>query len=78
MPDAVKMDAQRGASGIAAVVDPRQADDVDFAPTTSFGERLLALRRQALAEGQTLLTREEIEREIAERRGGVGATQGDR
>ena len=46
-------------------------DDTDFVPTTEFGRRLLELRRRAIAAGQPLLTREELEREIAERRGGV-------
>lgn len=52
-------------------IDPALIDDLDFVPTTDFGRRLLALRRQAIAEGQPLLTREELEREIAERRGGI-------
>ena len=51
-------------------------DDIDFVPTTEFGRRLLELRRRALAEGQPLLTREELARELAERRGGVDV--GDR
>lgn len=46
-------------------------DDVEFTPTTAFGRRLLELRRRAIAEGQPLLTREELEREVADRRGGV-------
>jgi len=55
-----------GANGSAEIVD-----DIDFVPTTEFGRRLQELRRQATAEGQPLLTREEVEREVAERRGGV-------
>ena len=46
-------------------------DDIDFVPTTEFGRRLLELRRRAIASGQPLLTREELERELAERRGGL-------
>lgn len=46
-------------------------DDIDFVPTTDLGRTLLGLRRQAIAEGQPLLTRSELEREVAERRGGV-------
>lgn len=46
------------------------ADDIDFVPTTDFGRRLLELRRRIIAE-QGTLDRAGLEREIAERRGGV-------
>jgi hypothetical protein len=51
--------------------EPADADDIDFVPTTDFGRRLLELRRRAIADGQPLLTRGELEREVAERRGGI-------
>jgi hypothetical protein len=42
-----------------------------FTPRTPLGKRLLAIRNNIIAEGLPLLTREEIEKEIAERRGGL-------
>ena len=54
----------------------RVRDDIDFVPTTGFGRRLLELRRRAIAAGQPLLTRQELEREIAERRGGIYGCDG--
>jgi hypothetical protein len=41
-----------------------------FRPRTPLGKKLLAIRNNIIADGLPLLTREEIEREIAERRGG--------
>ena len=41
-----------------------------FTPRTPLGKRLLAIRNHIIADGLPLLTQEEIEREIAERRGG--------
>ena len=41
-----------------------------FTPRTPLGKRLLAIRNNIIADGLPLLTQEEIEREIAERRGG--------
>ena len=41
-----------------------------FTPRTPLGKKLLAIRNNIIADGLPLLTREEIEREIAERRGG--------
>lgn len=43
-----------------------------YRPKTSFGARLWALRQKAIAMGEPLLTSRELEREIAERRGGYG------
>ena len=37
----------------------------EFAPETDFGRELWALRRQAIAEGMTLLSGDEIAEEIA-------------
>jgi hypothetical protein len=42
-----------------------------FVPRTELGRRLLELRAKAVRAGMPLLSREELEREIAERRGGV-------
>lgn len=41
-----------------------------FTPKTPLGRKLLAIRSNIIADGLSLLTPEEIEREIAERRGG--------
>lgn len=41
-----------------------------FTPRTPLGKKLLAIRNNIIADGLPLLTREEIEREVAERRGG--------
>jgi len=43
-----------------------------YRPKTSFGARLWALRQKTIAMGEPLLTTTELEREIAERRGGYG------
>lgn len=42
---------------------------LNYAPRTSLGEKLLAIREKILATGAPLLNQDEIEREIAERRG---------
>ena len=41
-----------------------------FKPRTPLGRKLLAIRNRIIAAGLPLLTREEIEKEIADRRGG--------
>lgn len=48
-----------------------EAPEPEFQPKTSLGRRLWALRQQILASGEPLLDWEDLEREIAERRGGV-------
>jgi hypothetical protein len=40
-----------------------------FVPKTPLGAKLLVLRQRIIAEGLPLLNREEIEKEIAHRRG---------
>jgi len=45
-------------------------DPEPFTPKTPLGKKLLAIRSSIIAEGLPLLTQEEIEREVAERRGG--------
>jgi hypothetical protein len=45
------------------------AQPLTYTPRTLLGERLLALRREILATGARLLDQDEVEREIAERRG---------
>jgi hypothetical protein len=50
---------------------------LDLKPETAFGRRLLELRRQNIAAGEPPLTEEELDCEIAERRGGVIETKSD-
>jgi hypothetical protein len=45
-----------------------------YTPETPLGKKLLALRERIIAEGLPLLNREEIEKEIADRRGGYQQT----
>jgi hypothetical protein len=46
--------------------------DFEISP---LGKRLMEIRRKFIAEGGKLLSREELAQEIAERRGGVYASQ---
>lgn len=43
---------------------------LSFKPRTSLGERLLELRAKIIASGEQLFDWNELEKEIAERRGG--------
>ena len=45
-----------------------------FTPRTSLGKKLLAIRNSIIADGLPLLTQEEIQKEIAERRGGYNGS----
>jgi hypothetical protein len=42
----------------------------EFVPQTPLGKKLWEIRQRAIAEGMKLLTKEELEQELAERRGG--------
>lgn len=42
----------------------------EFEPQTPLGKKLWEIRQRAIAEGMKLLTEEELEQELAERRGG--------
>jgi hypothetical protein len=46
-------------------------DALSYEPKTPLGRRLWELRQQMIASGERLLSWEEIEREVAERRGGA-------
>jgi len=48
-----------------------EASEPEFQPKTPLGHRLWELRKQIVASGEPLLDLEDLEREIAERRGGV-------
>jgi hypothetical protein len=52
-------------------------DPVDFVPTTDWGREMMAMRAEMIAAGLPLLTQEELEREIAERRGSVVVVKDD-
>ena len=47
-------------------------DDFEMSP---LGKRLMEIRKKFIAEGGKLFSREELEKEIAERRGGVYASE---
>ncbi len=42
----------------------------EFIPQTPLAQKLWEIRQRAIANGMTLLTEEELEQELAERRGG--------
>jgi hypothetical protein len=48
-----------------------EAQEPEFRPKTELGRRLWELRKQIVASGEPLLEWEDLEKEIAERRGGV-------
>ncbi len=50
----------------------KRTDQFEMSP---LGRRLMEIRKKFIAEGGELLTPEELEREIAERRGGVYALE---
>jgi hypothetical protein len=50
---------------------PQTEADRPIVPRTPFGERLLRIRKEIIASGEPLLSWREIEREVAERRGGA-------
>lgn len=57
-----------------AKVEIKRLPDVpesDFQPRTPLGRRLWEIRNRILASGEPLLDWDDIEREVAERRGGV-------
>ena len=49
--------------------------DKGFQPKTPLGRRLRELRKRIVASGEPLLDWDDLEREIAERRGGVSETE---
>lgn len=54
-----------------AAQEPTVPVEEEFQPRTPLGRRLWELRKQIVASGEPLLDRDGIEREVAERRGGV-------
>lgn len=47
----------------------RNQDDDEYKPKTALGRKLMSIRAKIIASGEPLLNWEEIEREVAERRG---------
>ncbi len=47
----------------------RNQDDDEYQPKTPLGRKLVSIRAKIIASGEPLLNWEEIEREVAERRG---------
>lgn len=60
-------------SRIRIIIEPIEADETsnDFQPRTPLGSRLLTLRNQYIASGGKLLTGDELDTEMNQRRGGV-------
>jgi hypothetical protein len=52
-------------------IEVEHSSSEEFVPRTELGRRLWELRKKIVASGEPLLSRDEIEREVAERRGGV-------
>jgi hypothetical protein len=46
-------------------------DPIEFEPRTPLGQVLWEVRRRLIASDEKMLTDEDLEREIAERRGGI-------
>jgi len=61
----------RHAKQQATADPPPEAPEPEFQPKTALGRRLWELRKKIVASGEPLLDWEDLEREIAERRGGV-------
>ncbi len=60
----------RGGKTIAP--KPREAEEDDYVPRTPLGRLLMEARREVIASGVPLLDWDDLEREVAERRGGAG------
>jgi hypothetical protein len=67
--------ASDGNGAVPAEAEAERADaeceTAEYVPRTPLGRELMAIRKRILASGQPLLdTWEDLEREVAERRGG--------
>ena len=56
---------------VIETIDSSYTKPSEFQPCTPLGKQLLALRQQHIANGGKLLTANELEVEIEQRRGGV-------
>ena len=59
---------ERGAAKASAAT----RDVAPYVPRTELGRKLWEIRKRIVAAGKATMTWEDIEREVAERRGGVG------
>jgi hypothetical protein len=50
-------------------LEARRPEAPDYEPQTPLGKRLWALRKKIIASGEPLLDWDDVERELAERRG---------
>lgn len=64
------LEAQEQVLALAQSLKPEPEVEPEFLPHTSLGKKLWAIRQRAIANGMKLLTEEELEQELAERRGG--------
>jgi hypothetical protein len=51
---------------------PSMTPEEEFEPRTELGRRLWELRKRIVSSGEPLLDWDDLEREVAERRGGAG------
>jgi hypothetical protein len=59
----MKVDIESETKDVASNLQP-------FSPRTALGQKLIAIRNKIMAEGEPLLDWQEIEKEVADRRGG--------
>jgi hypothetical protein len=64
------LEAQEQVLALAQSLKPEPKVESEFLPQTSLGKKLWEIRQRAIANGMKLLTEEELEQELAERRGG--------
>jgi hypothetical protein len=64
------LEAQEQVLALAQSLKPEPKMESEFLPQTSLGKKLWEIRQRAIANGMKLLTEEELEQELAERRGG--------
>ncbi len=63
------LESQEQVLALAQSLKPPKMEP-EFLPQTSLGKKLWEIRQRAIANGMKLLTEEELEQELAERRGG--------
>jgi hypothetical protein len=61
------IEAQEQVLALAQSLKP----EAEFVPQTALGKKLWEIRQRAIGNGITLLTEEELEQELVERRGGL-------
>lgn len=74
LPDQQKMSDESGISNQAKAEDmalEHDQEEEDFKPQTELGKRLLEIRQRAIAKGMRLLSWDEVNEEVRQRRGGA-------